>query len=117
MPFRGFVQERVRLVELGKSVGKMLLFFGCQSEGSDFLYREECDDWKKELGERFEIVTAFSRTQRNDMGMCNTKSVDKLRRRLQLLMKVCGLHLWRGYYGEGGAKGFGECVGWGKGDR
>jgi NADPH-ferrihemoprotein reductase len=61
-PFRGFVQERPRVVELGKPVGKMLLFFGCRSEGSDFLYRKEWDDWKKELGEKFEIVTAFSRT-------------------------------------------------------
>lgn len=60
-PFRGFVQERARLAELGKPIGKMLLFFGCRSEGSDFLYREEWDHWKKKLGDKFELITAFSR--------------------------------------------------------
>ena len=59
--FRGFVQERARLAELGKSIGKMLLFFGCQSEESDFLYGEEWSHWKKQLGNKFELIRAFSR--------------------------------------------------------
>lgn len=60
-PFRGFVQERARLAELGKPIGKMLLFFGCRSEASDFLYGEEWSHWKKQLGDKFELITAFSR--------------------------------------------------------
>jgi NADPH-ferrihemoprotein reductase len=43
----------------------MLLFFGCRSEGSDFLYREEWDHWKKKLGDKFELITAFSREPSN----------------------------------------------------
>ena len=60
-PFRGFVQERARLTELGKPIGKMLLFFGCRSEGTDFLYREEWNHWKGKLGDSLEIIAAFSR--------------------------------------------------------
>jgi len=60
-PFRGFVQERARIAELGKPIGKMLLFFGCRSEGTDFLYRKEWDHWKRKLGENLEVITAFSR--------------------------------------------------------
>lgn len=60
-PFRGFVQERARIAELGKPIGKMLLFFGCRSEGTDFLYREEWFHWERKLGENLEVITAFSR--------------------------------------------------------
>jgi NADPH-ferrihemoprotein reductase len=41
-PFRAFVQERVKQVQSGINVGKMILFFGCRND-QDFIYRE---DWK-----------------------------------------------------------------------
>ncbi|KAF2488654.1 riboflavin synthase domain-like protein [Lophium mytilinum] len=65
-PFRGFVQERARLVELGKPVGKMVLFFGCRDDKTDFLYRDEWKAWKETLGDSFQLVTAFSRQKEQD---------------------------------------------------
>ncbi|KAK2021202.1 riboflavin synthase domain-like protein [Colletotrichum zoysiae] len=46
-PFRAFIHERARLASIGRVVGPMLLFFGCQSQ-SDCLFLDE-------------IHTAFSR--------------------------------------------------------
>jgi NADPH-ferrihemoprotein reductase len=42
-PFRAFVQERIRQMELGRTVGNMILFFGCRKGDGDFIYR---DDWR-----------------------------------------------------------------------
>jgi NADPH-ferrihemoprotein reductase len=58
-PFRGFVQERAKLVASGKAVGKVLLFFGCRSPHEDFLYQEEWAHYAKVAP--LEVVTAFSR--------------------------------------------------------
>lgn len=60
-PFRGFMQERARLKELGKSVGKMVLIFGCRDDTSDYLYRDEWRDYEERLGKCFVMVPAFSR--------------------------------------------------------
>lgn len=60
-PFRGFMQERARLRELGKFVGKMMLFFGCRDDTSDYLYRDEWRDYEERLGDSFVMVPAFSR--------------------------------------------------------
>ncbi|KAI0968964.1 NADPH-cytochrome P450 reductase [Xylaria arbuscula] len=60
-PMRGFVQERARLAESGESVGKTILFFGCRKRSEDFLYESEWEEYKKALGDKFELVTAFSR--------------------------------------------------------
>lgn len=62
-PFRGFVQERAKLVELGKPVGKMVLFFGCRDDTSDFFYKDEWEHFKKVLEENFVMLPAFSRLQ------------------------------------------------------
>jgi NADPH-ferrihemoprotein reductase len=62
-PFRGFMQERSRLAELGKPVGKMILFFGCRDDTTDYLYREEWQDYEARFGDWFKIVPAFSRLQ------------------------------------------------------
>lgn len=59
-PFRAFLQERAKLHAIGKPVGKMLLFFGCRNQ-DDFIYREELEKMQINLGEKLEIVTAFSR--------------------------------------------------------
>ncbi|KAF2793772.1 cytochrome P450 reductase 2 [Melanomma pulvis-pyrius CBS 109.77] len=60
-PFRAFLAERAKLHAIGKPVGKMLLFFGCRSADSDFIYQEEMEKMKESLGEKLEIITAFSR--------------------------------------------------------
>jgi NADPH-ferrihemoprotein reductase len=61
-PFRAFLAERAKLHAIGKPVGKMLLFFGCRSAETDFIYRDELAHMQTALGEdRLEIVTAFSR--------------------------------------------------------
>lgn len=63
-PYRGFVQERARLAELGKSVGKMLLFFGCRNDEHDLLYKDEWKDRKAQLDDAFVLVPCFSRLPR-----------------------------------------------------
>ncbi|KAK3390950.1 NADPH-cytochrome P450 reductase [Podospora didyma] len=60
-PFRGFIRERKKQVENGETVGKTILFFGCRKRSEDFIYDKEWKEAKKVLGEKFEIVTAFSR--------------------------------------------------------
>lgn len=61
-PFRGFVREKVKQVEIGDTgSGKVVLFYGCRKSDVDFLYKDEWPDYAKRLGSRFEFVTAFSR--------------------------------------------------------
>ncbi|PNS18837.1 NADPH--cytochrome P450 reductase [Sphaceloma murrayae] len=60
-PFRAFVQERAFQAKNGENVGKTLLFFGCRSRNEDFLYKDEWEQYAKDMGDKFEIVTAFSR--------------------------------------------------------
>jgi len=60
-PFRGFVQERAAQAKAGEKVGKTILFFGCRNQKEDFLYADEWEQYKKDLGENFEFITAFSR--------------------------------------------------------
>ncbi|KAH6677261.1 NADPH cytochrome P450 oxidoreductase [Halenospora varia] len=64
-PFRGFIQERAAQLKSGMQVGKMLLFFGCRTEDEDFIYTDDWKRYKSALGERFELVTAFSRQERS----------------------------------------------------
>ncbi|RYP51986.1 hypothetical protein DL768_002782 [Monosporascus sp. mg162] len=60
-PMRGFVQERAKLAESGENVGRTLLFFGCRKRSEDFLYESEWEQYKQALGDKFELITAFSR--------------------------------------------------------
>ncbi|KAH7140789.1 NADPH-cytochrome P450 reductase, variant [Dactylonectria macrodidyma] len=60
-PFRAFVQERVHLAKQGKSVGQTLLFFGCRHPDQDFIYESEWQEYKEVLGDRFDMMVAFSR--------------------------------------------------------
>ncbi|KAB5532604.1 hypothetical protein GE09DRAFT_1063763 [Coniochaeta sp. 2T2.1] len=60
-PFRAFVQERAQQAKNGETVGKTILFFGCRKRSEDYLYEQEWDEYKKILGDNFELVTAFSR--------------------------------------------------------
>lgn len=59
--FRAFLAERARMLQIGKDVGEMVLFFGCRRAGEDYIYREELEGFERELGGRLQIVTAFSR--------------------------------------------------------
>ncbi|KAH9827921.1 NADPH--Cytochrome-P450 reductase [Teratosphaeria destructans] len=60
-PFRGFVQERAQMAKNGEDVGKTILFFGCRKSNEDFLYEDEWKQYKQDLGDKFELITAFSR--------------------------------------------------------
>ncbi|KAF5256983.1 hypothetical protein FOXYS1_12510 [Fusarium oxysporum] len=60
-PFRGFIQERARLAKLDKKVGMNLLFYGCRNSQEDFLYKKEWETVNAQLGDSFQLVTAFSR--------------------------------------------------------
>jgi cytochrome P450/NADPH-cytochrome P450 reductase len=46
-PFRGFLQERAIQAASGRSVGKSLLFFGCNHPDVDLLYRDELKAWEE----------------------------------------------------------------------
>ncbi|EMC91869.1 hypothetical protein BAUCODRAFT_28100 [Baudoinia panamericana UAMH 10762] len=60
-PFRGFVQERAQQAKNGENVGKTILFFGCRNSRDDFLYADEWKQYAEDMGDKFELVTAFSR--------------------------------------------------------
>ena len=56
-PFRAFIMERARG---DKSMGKMKLFYGCRNEG-EYLYRDELVSLKQEMGDKLDIIVAYSR--------------------------------------------------------
>ncbi|KAK4107031.1 hypothetical protein N656DRAFT_803022 [Canariomyces notabilis] len=60
-PFRGFVRERKKMVENGQEIGRSILFFGCRKSTEDFMYAKEWEEAKQAMGDKFELVTAFSR--------------------------------------------------------
>ncbi|KFA61935.1 hypothetical protein S40285_02840 [Stachybotrys chlorohalonatus IBT 40285] len=60
-PFRAFVQERAKQAQDGIEVGRTLLFFGCRKSTEDFMYQSEWKAYKEALGDKFELITAFSR--------------------------------------------------------
>lgn len=60
-PFRGFVQERAAQAKAGEDVGKTILFFGCRKSTEDFLYSDEWKQYQEDLGDKFQLITAFSR--------------------------------------------------------
>ncbi|CZR63224.1 NADPH-cytochrome P450 reductase [Phialocephala subalpina] len=60
-PFRAFVQERAAQAKGGEEVGKTMLFFGCRKSTEDFLYSDEWKQYQEDLGDKFQLITAFSR--------------------------------------------------------
>ncbi|KAI4852686.1 cytochrome P450 reductase 1 [Aureobasidium sp. EXF-8845] len=60
-PFRGFIQERARMEQIGKACGEMLLYFGCRNPHEDYIYCEELAQLQAVLKDKLCIVTAFSR--------------------------------------------------------
>lgn len=71
-PFRSFVQERVAAAHRAKEKngdnaladwGKVWLFYTSRRKSEDFLYAEEWPECQKDLGDRFQMITGFSREQ------------------------------------------------------
>ena len=71
-PFRGFVQERVALARKAKERdgpdalkdwGDIILFYGCRTPETDYLYEDEWQEYAKELDGKFKIFVAFSRVK------------------------------------------------------
>lgn len=71
-PFRSFVQERVSAAQKSKDKngpqaladwGQIWLFYTSRRRSEDFLYEEEWPKYAEELGDRFKMITGFSREQ------------------------------------------------------
>ncbi|KAM5345779.1 hypothetical protein ACJ41O_011640 [Fusarium nematophilum] len=66
-PFRGFIQERARMISSGgRTLAPALLFFGCRSPEHDDLYRRELDEWQA-LG-AVDVRRAYSRREEDSDG-------------------------------------------------
>ncbi|OJD40667.1 nadph-cytochrome p450 reductase [Diplodia corticola] len=93
-PFRGFIQERAAQARAGENVGKTILFFGCRKSTEDYLYKEEWEQYQKDLGDKFEMHTAFSREGPNKVYVQhkiqeNAETVDQLLQQ-KAYFYVCG---------------------------
>ncbi len=64
-PFHGFLQERARQAESGRSVGKSLLFFGCDHPDVDYIYKDELAAW--EAAGVVSVRTAFFKQPEGDV--------------------------------------------------
>ncbi|KAL5614344.1 hypothetical protein BROUX41_004450 [Berkeleyomyces rouxiae] len=60
-PMRAFIQERAHQAKNGTEIGRTVLFFGCRNRNEDFLYEREWEEYKEAMGDKFELITAFSR--------------------------------------------------------
>ncbi|KAK6200187.1 FAD binding domain-containing protein [Scheffersomyces amazonensis] len=94
-PLRGFIRDRIQQKKNGSTIGETLLFYGCRNENEDFLYKEEWPEYAKELGESFEIFTAFSRHDPNKKVYVQHKILeqkDKINKLLEsgAFIYVCG---------------------------
>lgn len=82
-PFRGFMQERARMGDLGQPVGKTLLFMGFRHPSLDFIYQDDWSHWAEALGpEIFRTWTAFSRETKD----AKVHVQDRLRENTQEVM-------------------------------
>ncbi|KAL6706844.1 hypothetical protein ACN47E_004987 [Coniothyrium glycines] len=93
-PFRAFLQERAKLSALGKPVGKMLLFFGCRNQ-DDYIYRDEIAKIQEQLGDKLEVVTAFSRDAQQSRVYVQDRVGQRAAQVLEMLeaganMYICG---------------------------
>ena len=61
-PFRGFIQDRDHHRSSGKSIGEIIIFFGCRRRQSDFIYEQEILEYHRR-GTISHLFLAFSRDQ------------------------------------------------------
>ncbi|KAF9888548.1 hypothetical protein FE257_008479 [Aspergillus nanangensis] len=59
-PFIGFLQHRLRKLEIEGGVGKMVLFYGCR-DGTSLLYKDELHGMQCAFNGQFQLITAYSR--------------------------------------------------------
>lgn len=76
-PFRAFINERLRLQSVGKPVGPMILFFGCQRPEQDYIYQSEIEELQTQLGDKLRVVTAFSRVEGGSAGYVQDKVAER----------------------------------------
>ncbi|KAL4889799.1 putative NADPH-cytochrome P450 reductase [Aspergillus ambiguus] len=62
-PFRAFLAERRKLLQIGREIGPMVLLFGCRRPDQDYIYREEIEEMQTALEGKLRVVTAFSRVE------------------------------------------------------
>jgi len=60
-PFRGFLQQREHLQKSGTKLGEAMLFFGCRTADTDYLYRAELEQFDQ--SGIVTLHTAFSRQE------------------------------------------------------
>ncbi|KAJ7508252.1 fatty acid hydroxylase [Mycena galericulata] len=66
-PMRGFIQERAAQKASGRAVGEMLLFFGCRSPTTDYLYSDtDLAEWTEQGV--VDVRPAFSRSADDSEG-------------------------------------------------
>ena len=61
-PMRAILQEQAYRRQLGKDVGRSILYFGCKTATQDFLYKEEMEAFQR-AGDLHSFYVAFSRAQ------------------------------------------------------
>ena len=59
-PFKGYLEEKEILLQQGKPVPLVSLFFGCRHEVGDFIFKEEIKKWV-DSGVINKFYPAFSR--------------------------------------------------------
>ena len=60
--FRAFLQERARLRQMDRTVGPLVLFFGCRNPEEDYLYQSEVEELQQgTLKDQLSVITAYSR--------------------------------------------------------
>ncbi|KFY68501.1 hypothetical protein V496_01023 [Pseudogymnoascus sp. VKM F-4515 (FW-2607)] len=94
-PFRGFVQERAAQKQAGHPVGPTLLFYGCRDKSKDMIYDEDWKECGKVLGDKFKMITAFSRAVAGKKAYVQDKIKEHAKEVNSLLLKgahfyVCG---------------------------
>lgn len=95
-PFRAFLQERTALLKMGREVGRTMLFFGCRNQYHDFIYDKEIQEMANILGDRFTLVTAFSRPDQGSRAYVQDRVRENADEVCELLVKqdtyfyICG---------------------------
>jgi NADPH-ferrihemoprotein reductase len=113
-PFRAFVAERVRIADMNRAVGQMLLFFGCRTPKEDYIYQDEFENAHAKLSGKLSITTAFSRVD-------SVYVQDRIREQAQSVLRlledganlyICGRAAMAREVGKVVAECMGKSKGW-----